>query len=273
MKKTWIIVVCFLACLAGCSENNALTGNTALEHDEYGRAESVAETTQHPQPQKNCETADLDDIPSESPVVAESKSEYVEHDEAMQIAKKEASAVLKTVQKEHWPEAKLDTVLFEAALVNTDNSFCNTGYPYDRESLIAGFAIGNENDNSKMLIIYVDAFGKVIKSKFYEVKITPEKAEKIALTAAKSAKKTVSFWGKDANIKRRDFQFILHTPYGVYAIDQLDKNRSDSYEGHIDRDTPMYEVEFQDIDAASSFLTIYIDAATGEVIGGKYTSD
>jgi len=35
----------------------------------------------------------------------------------------------------------------------------------------------------------------------------------------------------------------------------------------------MYEVQFMDTNPGISFLLIYVNATTGDIVGGKYTSD
>jgi hypothetical protein len=181
------------------------------------------------------------------------------------IAMKTAAAVLKSVQAELWPEAKFDTILLSRPMIHKDNDFYpwNTGYSKDLE--VEAFAIGNQGDYSKMQVIYVDAFGKVINNQFFEAKITAKVAEEIALEAAKKARETVPYW-KDAKIEHRETSLALCTPNYVFSLDNFNKETKPVA-------AVMYEVCFRDSSATSSFLFIYVDAATGNILGAKYGSD
>jgi hypothetical protein len=103
------------------------------------------------------------------------------------------------------------------------------------------------------------------------VKITPENAQKIACLSAKEARKTVAYW-KDASVSLTKTDLISHTPNYVYPINEI-SNPHYQYEKQINLETPMYEVTFTDINQACSFLLIYINAKTGELIGGKYEGE
>ncbi|HEY8910739.1 MAG TPA: hypothetical protein VIM51_10745 [Desulfosporosinus sp.] len=164
-----------------------------------------------------------------------------------------------------WPEAKLDTVLCKIPLIHKNNTFFMYNPGYSDEMQVEAFAIGNKDDYSKMKIIYVDAFAKVIKNEYFAAKVTVKDAERIALEAAKKAKENVPYW-KNAQIKYIRTSLMLCTPNYVFPMN--DPNKKLEPVGTI-----MYEVCFMDTNAASSFLLIYVNATTGDIIGGKYTSD
>lgn len=248
IKRSLIgIIACLLpVILLGCHQITA-TEDEASKHDNI-----VSVIT------KSGSSSELNKKPN-------SDTKTFSDNQAEEIAKDTAFAELKSVQAKFWPQARLDTILQSTTMIYKDNAFYPWNYSYSKDSEVYAFAIGNQGDYSKMLIIYVDAFGKVIKNEYYKAKLTPKECEKIALEAAKKAKKTVSYW-KDAQIEHRDTYLMLCTPNYVFSLDDFNNELKSIA-------TVMYEVWFRDTNSTSSYLLIYVDATTGDVIGGKYTSD
>jgi len=77
---------------------------------------------------------------------------------------------------------------------------------------------------------------------------------------------------KDASERYTQTNLLSHTPNYVYPINEISIPHY-LYEKQINLETPMYEVTFSDKNEICSFLLIYIDAKTGEIIGGKYTGE
>ncbi|WP_019850287.1 hypothetical protein [Desulfitobacterium sp. PCE1] len=90
-------------------------------------------------------------------------------------------------------------------------------------------------------------------------KISKMEAEKIAYEAAVKAKVTVPGW-KGEQIMRRGTSLITEIPDQLFSLDNYNKKQKPD----IDE---MYSVMFQDIGDKSSFLYVYLDAITGDVIG------
>jgi hypothetical protein len=187
----------------------------------------------------------------------------ISESQALEIAKNTAPD-LESV-RQFWAEAKLDTVLCNIPLIHKNNTFFMYNPGYSDEMQVEAFAIGNKDDYSKMKIIYVDAFAKVIKNEYFAAKVTAKQAESSALAAAIKAKKNMPNW-KKAQIKYMETRLLLCTPNYVFSMDEPFKDLKPV-------ETVMYEVGFMDTNEASSFLLIYVNATTGDIIGGKYTSD
>ena len=100
-------------------------------------------------------------------------------------------------------------------------------------------------------------------------------AEKIAFEAAKKAITTVPYWKdvKIKNIKCIRTELTEYRPYYVYPLDNYPNEPLPFGAGQLDLKGLKYAVLFQDTGDVSSFLYIYVDPITGEVIGCKYTSD
>ena len=199
-----------------------------------------------------------------TPNESNSKPKSISESQALEIAKNTASTDLESVRK-LWPEAKLDTVLCDIPLIHENNNFFMYNPGYSEEMRVEAIAIGNKDDYSKMKVIYVDAFGKVIKNDYFKANVTAKQAESIALTAAKEAKKNVATWS-NAEIKYRQTRLMLCTPNYVFSMDEPDKEIKPV-------ETVMYEVMFMDTNPGISSLLIYVNATTGDIVGGKYTSD
>ncbi|MDD2497618.1 MAG: PepSY domain-containing protein [Desulfitobacteriaceae bacterium] len=251
MKKLLIgIIACLLpVVLLGCTQVTKMNDGTSTPKLNEVQVSTNNESKTSSQAKSNIQ------LNQEIPNITSSQAE--------EIAQDTVSKAIRSVQGK-WPEAKLDTVLCRTAMIHENNAFFAYNRGYDTDLQVEAFAIGNKDDYSKMQIIYVDAFGKVLKNNFFEAKITVDKAERIAFQAAKKAKEVVQYW-KDANAEHMKTGLVLCTPNYVFSLEQSDKE--------LKVEKVMYEVRFENTNEVSSFLFIYVNATTGDIVGYKYTSD